>query len=305
MSEKKLQGLIYDMSSEEYHSTPGTFSSSQMKDLLEDPEVFHRKYIAKTEARLSIPAFDIGTYFHTAILEPEKLEKECAVFYGTRRGSAWDQFQLDNKGKAIITETEHEKALTLIKAVKNSPIAMGRLARGKPEISAFVDIEVSNGEIYCDGDVLGKYGWQSSKSKPGKDKIVLPMKVRADLLAEDFIQDLKSTSGNTKAEYAMRNKISEYSYDLSAAMYLDLFSIACGRVISEFVWTFASKDMGNSKSYIASCENIQIGRAKFKKAVITLAGCIRENWQFEDTMGVLNPNSWELEYIKTRPEDLL
>jgi hypothetical protein len=299
-------GLIYDMSSQEYHSKAGTYSSSQLKYLLEDPEIFYKKYVTKEIEREENPVFDVGTYFHTSILEPEKIKTECTVFEGIRRGKEWEKFKEDNKGKAIITKTELEQATNLTAAVKNSPIAMGRLERGSPEVSAFEELFISRGEIFSTcGMLLGRYGWEDTKLKPGKDQIPLTLKVRADLLAETFILDLKSTTGNTKNEFNMRASISKYQYDLSAALYLDIFTLATGKVISEFIWTFASKDVGNSKSYMATDENIQVGRAKYKKALLKLADCIAEDWKFEDTLGTLAPNIWELEYIKPKGADLL
>lgn len=309
MSEqKRLSGLVEDMSSEDYHSYPGTYSSSQLKTILEDPEIFHRKYIAKTEEKVGGAHFDVGTYFHTSILEPHKLKTECAVYAGIRRGKAWDEFQIVNAGKCIVTESEMKQAEGLVEAVKNSPVAMGRLGRGRPEVSAFVDITISGGDIFSpNGDVLGKYGWETSKGRKVNKKkcTVLALKTRADLLAETFILDLKSTTGNAKNEYTMRASISKYSYDLSAALYLDIFSLATERTISEFIWTFASKDCFNSRSYMASEDNIQIGRAKWRKAAMLLAEGMETGWVFEDSMGILNPNIWEYEHIKDKVEDLL
>lgn len=309
MTSEKLQGLIRGMSSEDYHGHKGTWSSSQLKVMLEDPEVFHRLYILKTQEKESIPAFDIGTYFHTAILEPHKIKSECAVFTGgIRRGEKWEEFKKLNVGKAIITEAEMAQATTLIKAVKNSPIAMARIERGEPEVSAFIDLIVSQGEVFTlDGRVLGKYGWETIKgvSPSKKNQVPLTLKVRADLLAENFILDLKSTTGNCKNEYAMKQVITKYCYQLSAALYLDIFSVATGRVLDEFVWTFASKDVGNCKSYIAKRENIQIGRALYRKALLALADNIQSNWAFEDTMGMLGPQGFEHEYINVKGEDLV
>jgi hypothetical protein len=298
--------LIENLSSEEYHGRENTYSSSQLKDLLDDPDLFYKKYVAKTIEREETPAFDIGTYFHTAILEPHKLKLDCAVFEGIRRGKEWDKFKEDNKGKAIITKSEFETAKKLIESVKNSPMAMGRIGRGNPEISTFLDLFVCGSDIYClDNDsILGKFGWEKAKKFPFKGTKIT-MKARADLLAEDFILDLKSTTGNAKSEYSMRSKISNYNYDLSASLYLDLFTASTGKTVSEFVWVFASKDYFNSKTYIASEDNILVGRAKWKKAVLNLAEGIQEDWKFQDTIGILRPQPHELEWIKEQGKDLL
>ena len=306
MAEITTNKLIYDMTSEEYHGSPG-YSSSQLKDLLDDPEYFYKKYIAKTEEKISIPAFDIGTYFHTAILEPDKLTVDCAVYKGIRRGKEWEAFKAANVGKTIVTETEMTQAESLAEAVRNSPVAMSRIELTRPEVSAYVELTVGGGEVYesSTGSILGKYGWEKAKRIPEKNVEKILVKVRADALSDAFILDLKSTSGNAKSLFTMRKKISEYNYDLSAALYLDIFTIVTGVVKSEFVWTFASKDYFNSKSYIASDLYIQVGRAKWRKAIIELSHCLRSNWVFEDSMGILEPNLWETEILKPKDEDLL
>ncbi len=303
----KLQGLYNDMTSAEYHGHKGTFSSSQLKDLLEDEEIFYRKHITKEQERETSTAFDVGTYFHTTVLEPDKVQDECAVYEGVRRGKEWDAFKAANPNKAILIPSEHKQALGLVEAVRNSPVAMGRISQGSPEVSAFVDINVSCGEIFnLSGQILGKYGWEDTKEKVDKKNyLTLPLKVRADLLADDFILDLKSTSGNAKSEFTVRQTVSKYSYDLSAALYLDLFSCATGLVKSEFIWTFASKDYFNCKNYYATSENIMVGRAKYKKALLRLADCIHNNWVFEDYLSPLAPQMFELEHLKIKGESLL
>lgn len=299
--------LITDLSSNEYHSIGGTFSSSQLKVAYEDPEKFKKKYIDKTLIE-DVPqsSFDVGTYFHTSILEPHLISKEIAVYKGIRRGKEWDAFKAANAGKTIITENEMEVAEGLVKAVKESSIAMGRIERGDPEVSTFVDVHVTGSEIYNEfGQKLDKYGWITAKEAIPKNAIKMTLKARADLLGDDFILDLKSTTGNVKSEHEMRQKISYYKYELSAALYLDLFSVSTKKVMSEFIWTFASKDNFISKSYMASPSNILVGRAKWRKAVLDLADGIRCGWEFQDSMGYLEPNSYELEILKPKNEELI
>ena len=94
--------LLLDLPSDEYHGTPDTWSSSNLKTANEDMETFIKKYVTKEIPREHINAFDIGTYFHTSILEPHKLDEECAVWGNQRRGKEWEEFQEKNKHKAII-----------------------------------------------------------------------------------------------------------------------------------------------------------------------------------------------------------
>jgi hypothetical protein len=302
---KLKEGLYYDISSEFYHNLKGTFSSSQLKDL-EDPEYFHKKYILKEIAKVHIAAFDIGTFFHTSLLEPEKLDSECAVYEGIRRGKEWEAFQAANAGKAIITKTEHAVALGLCKAVMDSPVSVARLEKGTAEVSAFLMIRVVGCSVFVPskGLILGADGWEKYKSVPTKGRDIW-LKVRADKLHTSHVLDLKSTTGNAKDSKLIRKKIFELQYDLSAALYLDIFSPLMPTPISEFVWTFASKDFFNCRSYIASQDVIKIGRKKWSKAVVTLAEGMDCDWKFEDFMDFVTPPVWEYEHIKAKAEDSL
>lgn len=301
------EGMFHDIPSEVYHTIPNSFSSSQLKDAYKDIGVFHAKYITKTiEKEEGIPAFAVGTYFHTAILEPDKISHECAVYKGIRRGAEWEKFKEANKNKAIVTESEMAQAESLVSAVRNSTIAMNRISRGSPEVSCFAILRVVGSDIYAPsfGKILGKYGWEDCKSVPKKG-VDIWVKVRADLLATDFILDLKSTSGNVKDPYKIQSTVSTYSYDLSASFYLDIFSLSAKRTLTDFVWTFASKDYGNCKNYIASASNVLVGRVKWRNAILNIAEGMENNWVIPDTLTVIDPSYFEYNLLKESGETLL
>jgi exodeoxyribonuclease VIII len=299
-----------EMTSEEYHGTMGTFSSSQLKTMLEDPEVFYKKYITKEVKKESNSAFDVGTYFHTSLLEPEKVEDECAIYPGPiKRGKEYDAFCETHKGKLILSKTEKESADKLIKAVKESPISMEYLKTSKPEVSAFVELFVMDKEVFSFRDgacyCLMASGWcQTSLDYEPEDikefGVSLVIKVRADALGQGtgVISDLKSTTGNAKKPHEMQQKVTAYQYELSAALYLDIFTMASGEDFHTFVWLFASKDMGNARAYKASDKNIMVGRAKWKKAVTELAKYVSNGWAFVDEIGELHPPQFSLEWLQ-------
>lgn len=62
---------------------------------------------AMDNPRPSTASQDFGTAAHTFILEPQKFDDEVAVWQGTRRGKAWDNFKLRNENRLIITSSEH------------------------------------------------------------------------------------------------------------------------------------------------------------------------------------------------------
>lgn len=306
----KLHTLIYDMTSAEYHSTKDTYSSSQLKDLMEDDEdIFIKKYITKEIEREESGAFDIGSYFHTMVLEPDKVGTDCVVFRGkVRRGHEWDKFKAKNKDKIIVTQSQMEVAERISDAVKNSPVAMNLISNSKPEVSVFVELTIQSGDVFSRkyNKVLGKNGWEDCDSVPPKGKGVdLVVKVRADALGEDFVLDLKSTTGNARSLVVAQDKIKYYTYDLSASLYLDIFNLPLGGRIKKFVWTFASKDCFNARSYEATEEMIQVGRAKWKKAILALAMVKKNNWESSDSMGSIGPSYGDLWYLKEKETDLL
>lgn len=275
--------------------------------MLEDPEKFYKEYITKEIPRKEVSAFDVGTYFHTAILEPHLLEKECAVYPGAiRRGKEWDAFKETHKGKAIITGSEFEQAQTMIRAVRNSPIALSYIDGFDKEVSAFIDLFVFDSDIYHVHEgkafILRRNGWREDDMDVGSLNdfaVKVRIKVRADAISfeKKAISDLKSTTGNTKSEFFMRSKIDSYQYDLSASLYLDIFSAAIREPMNEFAWLFASKDYGNCQTWVASEKNVIIGRSKWARAVVDLAYYISNDWTFTDSVRYLDPSYFQLEHI--------
>lgn len=303
---KNLHKLVKDMSSEAYHGLSGTWSSSQFKDILDDEEVFIKKYIQKEIPRVERDVFDTGTYFHTAVLEPHKVASEIVVFPGkTRYGKTWDKFKADNKGKTIISDAQKGQGDLMVSAVKGSPIAQEYL-EGNPEVSLFVELIVYRGKIYAPkfGKVLSSSGWNKSFDTGIEKGYKMIVKVRADCLGETFVSDLKSTSGNSRSEDSVRGSISKYKYDLSAALYLDIFSLV-NPAVREFIWIFASKGTRSAGTWRASHNNILIGRAKYMRAMIKLADCAAANWELVDQLREAEPMPYEVEWLREKDTDHL
>ena len=325
-------GISKDISNSQYHAQLSPeehfFSSSQLKDMLDDPETFKKKYITRElEANKSIPAFDIGTYFHTAILEPHLLKEECVVWDGkARRGKVWDEFQELHKGKAIITKSEYELAKNLIVATQNSEIAMDLHKGGEAEVSLGIEIYTDLKSVYVLTNSKSVYrldvkkGWDLYANAPTclENMVKVRLKVRCDYInaKKGYIADLKSTTGNAKDAHKTRNKISSYQYDLSAALYVDLFN---ARFISEgkkyrlttFWWVFASKDYSNCQCYWTGIgpqgevelSNLQVGRAKWIKAVCEIGKYQNMEWEIPEEPRSLAAQPWEMEWIDKGDSD--
>lgn len=316
-------GLHLNIDNSTYHKqldpSEHFYSSSQLKTIIDDPETFKKKYITGELESDHIPAFDIGTYFHTAILEPHLLQEECAVFTGkARRGKEWEAFKEEHKGKAIITEREYEQAKNLIVATQKSDLAMQLHTGGMAEVSLGMEVYTDGKDVYVMNDKKSVYrldiekGWDKWSNAPmdGWDKV--RVKVRCDYInaKKGYIADLKSTTGNAKDLHKTRNKISSYQYDFSAAMYIDLFN---ARFILEnkpyklttFWWVFASKDYSNCQCYWTGIgldgeiedSNLKVGRAKWRKAILEVAKYQKLNWEIPEEPKCLSAQPWELEWI--------
>jgi hypothetical protein len=119
------------------------------------------------------PAMLMGTLIHTLVFSPEeiiKAEENIVIYDGIRRGKKWDQFQMENEGKTIVTVGEHERALestatarAIATSVRNHPFMLKALASGQSEVAVTWDQR----EVKCKG--------------------------KLDHLAKDVIIDLKTT----------------------------------------------------------------------------------------------------------------
>lgn len=316
MGKIALSTLIHDMSSEKYHSVQGTFSSSQLKDAVDDIGEFHKKYITKEIPRKDSSAFGSGRLYHTGILEPHLLTKEFVKYPGaTRRGEAFEAFKKKHPGREPLTKKQYEEGELLVKVTKKSKIAMDYVSMGKPEVTLFIKIAVFEDCIVAvkQNLVMTIEGWIPFKGTIPEDAIHLILKVRADNYGVDniykkgttFIQDLKSTSDNANVVEEVQKVIKFYGYELSAAFYLDMFSayqIGKGqKVIERFIWTFASKTAHNCRSYEISREGIMMGRDSWMTAVFNIAEAMRENWTFPEKLTVIRPDEFRLRgfYKKT------
>lgn len=99
---------------------------------------------AKAHPRVT-PALTLGTAAHTAVLEPERFERDFAIWtrrtkggrIGPRRGKLWDKFLAEAKeeNKSILTVDEETEARAIQAAVRGNPDVMRYLESGDPEIS--------------------------------------------------------------------------------------------------------------------------------------------------------------------------
>lgn len=97
----------------------------------------------KARPRVQTKALSLGTASHAAVLEPDRFASDFAIWdrrgdsgkLAPRNGQHWESFCALNRGKEIITATEHQAALDIASAIRNEPQCAAALESGEPEVS--------------------------------------------------------------------------------------------------------------------------------------------------------------------------
>lgn len=163
-------------------------SNSDIYTLLNNPKNF-RKQQEETKPMLE------GRYFHTAMLEKEKLEEFILIDASSRNTKVYKEHMALNSedNKMCLLGREAEALHGVVDAMKGN-------------------LEMYD-EIYKEGNA---YEVPMVKKINGKD-----WKGKADIICDDKIIDLKTTSDISKFKYSAR----KYNYDSQAYIYQELFGL--------------------------------------------------------------------------------
>jgi len=81
---------------------------------------------------------DRGSVVHMALLQPERLGTDIAVWDGkVRRGAEWDAFEHDNAGKLIMRKPDYALAMSVADEVRYHEICVHHLRDSKAEVAMF------------------------------------------------------------------------------------------------------------------------------------------------------------------------
>ena len=207
---------------EDYYGEFGQqyLSNSHIMTLLKNPLSLH-------EPSRQTPAFLIGGYFHTAILEPDKLKKFKIIKSNTRNTKTYKEI---SDGELCLLQQEVDQIELMVDTVLANNVCKD-LIRGKKieyEIPGISEIE---GELW---------------------------KGKADIINHDerVIVDLKTTSDIDNFKYSA----SRYNYDSQAFIYSKLFGY-------EMIFITIDKTTHQIKICECSDAFYDRGREKVKEAV--------------------------------------
>ena len=217
--EKILQKLNND---EDYYGEFGKqfLSNSDIYYLLNNPLMFHQEQ-AKS------PAFLVGGYFHTCILEPDKLEKFTVIPSTTRNTKAYKEM---SGGELCLLQHEVDNILLMRDKLMDHNICkdlvqLGNVEYEKPMIH----------EIEC-----------------------AIWKGKADIINHDekLVIDLKTTGDINK----LKNSAYRFNYDSQAFIYSQLFGY-------EFLFIVIDKNSHQIGMFDCSPKFYESGKDKVSRAV--------------------------------------
>jgi hypothetical protein len=146
----------------------------------------------------------LGRATHTAVFEPERFQLDYALWPGDRRGKAYQEFEEEAslQGRSILKDTEHNTALAIRNAVRETAEVAKLLEQGHSEVSLF---------------------WNNPATG-------LACKGRLDWIAcEGAILDLKTTCSIDLRAFALKAWTMGYFHQ--AAMYREAYSVSSGKGI--------------------------------------------------------------------------
>ena len=195
-------------------------SNSDIKTLLNNP-------LALGEQSKPSPAFLVGGYFHTAILEPNKLKKYKVIESSTRNTKAYKEM---SGGELCLLQHEVDKIELMTERIMENDICRG-LIRG-------IDVEYETPGI---AELEGQM-WKG----------------KADIVNHDekLIIDLKTT----KDINSFKRSAYRWNYDSQAYIYSKLFGY-------EFIFIAIDKESHQIAVMDCSPEFYESGKDKVKRAV--------------------------------------
>lgn len=237
-------------SNKDYHANTEFISSSGLRLYLKSPE-HYLHYIQNGQE--SKPAYVFGSFYHTSILEPEKLDEEYVremmkpdQLHGmtAKANKEWRAY-IEASGKSVIDEATAEKVEMMKEKLKTSP-----------DLTKLVDKGINEESYYVEG-------FEGCK-----------VKVRPDKVTANAIIDLKTTD-NASTEGFTRT-IFKYGYHIQAALYLDVLG-QFDKKDRQFVFVAQEKTEPYSyQIFRLSDDIIEYGRWQYKDLLAKHKKCSDE-----------------------------
>ncbi len=254
------------LSNLEYHSDTTHLSSSSLKLLLKSPQEFYKKYILKEGTNEEKDVFSEGSFVHSLILEPETVSTGYAIFAGMRKqGKEWETFKQENAGKILLSAPQVVRCERLAKAHGALKVSTELVRGGFAEHALTAELQ----SVKC--------------------------KMRADYINIDksYIADVKTTSMPSDVEL-FRQTITQYGYDLSAALYCKIAEANFNKPFA-FYFIVLSKADNQCNVYKLSEASANVGYVKVIEALQLYKQCIKTGvWERQNSAVGFEEGDYEI-----------
>lgn len=246
-----MTGRLYTRKECVYAQLPGVHITG-LKEMRRSPKHFKHRLL---HPRKATNALAFGNAAHVAVLEPERFLRDFAIWETKhpegngrpRNGKAWDEFQVLNKTRTILLDTEYDEAIAFKDAVRQDPVAMKYLAVGRPELAmTWADSETG---IAC----VGRIDWET---KVDKHPAVVDLKSARDVSETWFSRDA-----------------ARLDYHLQLAFYSDGYEAITGKAPRMVVVAVESTEPYDSVTYIVPEEVLEVGRDAYRELLVRYKQC--------------------------------
>ena len=256
--------FVTDMPNEDYHRYEGV-SNSGLNLVARSPAHFHY-----SPPFNSTRAMDIGTAFHTALLEPERYESEYMTVTGCndrRKAEYTSAAKVYGKDKTL-TENEGASVVIMAESIRSNPAARELLDQGgHAEISAFVTDPETGILLRC------RFDWLTNDHRA---------------------MDLKKTQD--AREFAFAKSVNNYRYHCQAAMYRHIYNLITGRELENYQFLAVEEAPPCSNVlYDIDPLAVEIGYKKYREALLDYAIAKESGeWVTYSGVGVVTLPEWAL-----------
>ena len=206
---------------EDYYGSFGKqyLSNSDIQTLLSNPLALHKDRVISS-------AFLVGGYFHTAILEPDKLKKYKIIKSSSRNTKMYKEL---SGGEMCLLQDEVDRIELMLDKINSNKICVDLIRNGNVEYETPGVTELFGNKWKGKADVINH-----------DDKVIIDLKTTNDL--DSF-----------------RFSAKKYNYDSQAYIYSHLFGY-------EFMFIVVDKNTHQIGLFDCSTEFLERGRYKVEKA---------------------------------------
>lgn len=262
----KLNLGINNVSNSEYHSDREYLSSSDLKLLLKDPSEFYEKKYGPKKEEQEKSQYVEGSAVHSLILEPHLFKEEFAIYPGfAKRGKDYEAFKLTNTKPYILSSMQEQRCKMYLAAYKNCKAATELIKDGLAEHTICETINE------------------------------VPIKVRTDYInvEKGYIVDVKTTGYPSDLD-SFKQTIMQWSYELSAALYLKVVEKFYGKKF-DFYFIVISKKDSDCNVFKLSSDTRFKGDIMISKALVQFKQCKSTGlWTKTEKSNIVEEEQYEI-----------